>query len=282
MVSGRRGIDVTSPAVPTQPAIIVEHLRKEFRRPSTRDKLVALGDVSFQVKPSEFVAVVGPSGCGKTTLLRIIAGLLPATSGGVTIAGKEPGETNGVGFVFQQASLYPWRTVLDNVAFGRELRVRNGHRTWPRGRGRKGTREAAQPLVDLVGLSDFVNYYPQQLSGGMQQRVNLARALAINPDVLLMDEPFGALDAQTREGLQTELQRIALESRSTVLFITHDIREAVYLADRVVVLSQRPSTVIGDVRVPTPRPRALDYQVTDEFNELMKEVWLGVHSRQQR
>ena len=260
------------------PVIDVEHLGKDFSTPGTDSPLVAIGDISLEVNLGEFVAVVGPSGCGKTTLLRILAGLTGPSRGVIRFDGAETAsQHNDVGFVFQQANLYPWRTVVDNAAFGVELKIRNGSRTWKWGRER--VREQARPFLELVGLQDFDGYYPHQLSGGMQQRVNLARALAIAPRVLLMDEPFGALDAQTREELQVELQRIALESNSTVLFITHDIREAVYLADRVLVLSQRPSTVISEILVPTPRPRAVDYLVSDEYNDLAREVWLGIHGR---
>jgi NitT/TauT family transport system ATP-binding protein len=175
--------------------------------------------------------------------------------------------------VFQSYALWPHKTVTENVAYGLELaKNRRGS-----GLGAREARERVKQLIELVGLGDFADFYPSEISGGMQQRTNLARALAIQPQLLLMDEPFSALDAQTREELQIELQRISTELGTTVLFITHDIREAAFLSDRVVVLSKRPSTIIEIVDVPTPRPRAFDYQVSTEFNDIMRHLFELVH-----
>ena len=210
----------------------VEGLCKSYRTPNGQDMPV-LKDVSFTAADGEFVAIVGPSGCGKTTFLRVLDGLAGADGGSIALDGRPiagPGPDRG--FVFQSDSLLPWRTVADNIGFGLELQRRD----------RATARRMVSDLVRLVGLEGFERYYPHQLSGGMRQRVNLARALAIDPGVLLMDEPFAALDAQTRELMQAELLRIWAEAHKTVVFITHQIDEAVYLADRVVVFSARAST----------------------------------------
>ena len=248
-----------------------ESVRKEFRRSAADPPVLAIDDVSFELRANEFVSVVGPSGCGKTTLLRMAAGMLKPSAGGLHFAaGDQHGST---GFVFQQASLFPWRTVSQNVAYGLEL-SRNRRRTHLE---RADAQQRVQQLLDLVGLRDFADFYPPEISGGMQQRCNLSRALAIRPELLLMDEPFSALDAQTREELQLELARITSELGTTVLFVTHDIREAAFLSDRIVVLSSRPSHVAEVVDVPTPRPRAFDYQVSSEFNAIMRHLFELVH-----
>ena len=226
--------------------------------------LVALKDVNLEVAEGEFVCVVGPSGCGKTTLLRIVAGLEEADLGDVAIDGKQvngPGADRG--FVFQSDCLLQWRTVLSNALIGLEI---NGRRN-------AASIVHTQSLLKLVGLEGFENYYPWQLSGGMRQRVNLARALAINPDVLLMDEPFSALDAQTREIMQTEMLRIWNAGRKTVMFITHQIDEAVYLADRVVVLGRRPGRVKEIVPIEIPRPRSLAVKRTPLFIGYIDQIW---------
>jgi NitT/TauT family transport system ATP-binding protein len=226
--------------------------------------LVALNDVNLDVAEGEFVCVVGPSGCGKTTLLRIVAGLEEADLGSIAIDGKQvrgPGADRG--FVFQSDCLLPWRTVMSNALVGLEI---NGRRN-------AASRVHTRSLLKLVGLEGFENYYPWQLSGGMRQRVNLARALAINPDVLLMDEPFSALDAQTREIMQTEMLRIWNAGRKTVMFITHQIDEAVYLADRVVVLGRRPGRVKEIVRVDIARPRSLAVKRTPSFIAYIDAIW---------
>lgn len=206
----------------------------------------ALRAISLEVPEGEFVCILGPSGCGKTTLLRIIAGLEAPTAGEIRVDGVPvTGPTPRLGMIFQDYSLYPWRRVIENVAFGLELA----------GTGKAERLERAREYLDLVGLSAFADAFPYELSGGMRQRVAVARALATDPAVVLMDEPFGALDAQTRNAMQLELLEIWARTRKTVLFVTHSVDEAVFLADRIVVLSARPGTVREVVEVCDPRPR---------------------------
>jgi NitT/TauT family transport system ATP-binding protein len=246
----------------TVPKLAVRGISKEFERRG--QTMLALDDVSFEIQPGEFLVVVGPSGCGKTTFLRIVQGLDAPTSGTVLLSGRpltEPGADRG--FVFQHDSLFPWRTVLRNVTFGAELK----------GTDRKTAERAARDIVALVGLSGFENHYPHELSGGMRQRVNLARALAVDPDILLMDEPFAALDAITRETMQQELIRIVDRTGKTVLFITHQIDEAVLLADRIVVFSARPGRIQRMIDVDLPKPRALTVKRSPRFHQLVDEVW---------
>lgn len=235
------------------------------RKGSVVQETPALADVTFSMELGEFYCLVGPSGCGKSTLLRIIDGLLPAETGQVLIDGErvtEPGFDRGM--VFQQFHLLPWRTALGNVEFGLEMR----------GVSKQERQERAMHYVKLVGLEGFEDHYPSQLSGGMQQRIGLARALAIEPQILLMDEPFGALDALTREIMQDELTRIwSVDEKRTALFVTHDIEEALYLSDRVVVMSHRPGTVVDVVQVPFPRPRNAELRNTAEFAEARGEIW---------
>jgi NitT/TauT family transport system ATP-binding protein len=228
-------------------------------------QVLALSDVSLSVADGEFVAIVGPSGCGKTTLLNIVAGLLRYDLGTVAIDGTRvdgPGTDRAV--VFQHASLLPWRTIAGNVRYGMEL-----HKRFTR----QQMLERTDAFITLVGLAGFERHYPSELSGGMQQRVNLARALAADPAVLLMDEPFAALDAQTREHMQAELLKIWTNAKKTVLFITHQINEAVYLADRVVVLSPRPGRVKGVFDVPFERPRALSLKRDSSFLQIEDAIW---------
>jgi NitT/TauT family transport system ATP-binding protein len=226
--------------------------------------LEALKQIDVAVEPGEFISVVGPSGCGKTTFLRIVAGLEPATSGTILIDGQPlRGPGNNRGFVFQNDSLLPWRTVLANALIGPEVAGKVGDRE----------RQRTLDLLKLVGLGGFENYYPRQLSGGMRQRVNLARALAIDPDVLLMDEPFASLDAQTREIMQTELLRIWEQGRKTVLFVTHQIDEAVFLSDRVLVFARRPGRLQENIEINLPRPRALALKRTPEFIAYVDRIW---------
>jgi NitT/TauT family transport system ATP-binding protein len=226
--------------------------------------LEALRDIDAEIARGEFISLVGPSGCGKTTLLRIVAGLETATSGTVLLDGRpirSPGGDRG--FVFQNDNLLPWRSVFDNAMIGPEVA----------GRADAASKRRTRDLLKLVGLAGFEDYYPRQLSGGMRQRVNLARALAIDPQILLMDEPFSALDAQTREIMQTELMRIWEEGRKTVLFVTHQIDEAVFLSDRVLVLARRPGRIQETVTVTLPRPRTLAVKRTPEFVAYVDHIW---------
>jgi len=226
--------------------------------------LDVLRKISVDIEEGEFISIAGPSGCGKTTFLRIVGGLEKACSGEVRLDGQiidRPGANRG--FVFQQDNLLPWRNVMSNAEIGPEI---GGYRNAEQ---RKGTLE----LLKLVGLAGFEKYYPRQLSGGMRQRVNLARALAVNPAILLMDEPFAALDAQTREIMQTELLRIWEQGRKTVLFVTHQIDEAVYLSDRVLVFGRRPGHIREIVPIDLPRPRALGLKRTPEFIRYVDHIW---------
>jgi len=238
--------------------LTVSGLSKRF------DALEALRGIDLAVDRGEFIALVGPSGCGKTTFLRIVAGLEPATSGKVLIDGKPVTKPGGDrGFVFQSDSLRPWRNEFDNAMIGPEVAGRAG----------PAEKRRTLELLKLVGLEGFEGYHPRQLSGGMRQRVNLARALAIDPDILLMDEPFSALDAQTREIMQTELLRIWDQGRKTVLFVTHQIDEAVFLSDRVLVFARRPGRVQENVTVTLPRPRELAMKRTPEFVRYVDHIW---------
>jgi len=219
-----------------------------------------LEDISLEVGDKEFVCILGSSGCGKTTLLRLIAGLDTAESGAILLDGKEMhGTSDKVGMVFQEYSLFPWRTVIDNIAFGLEMQ----------GMKKEERYRVAEKYLNLVNLTQFRASYPAELSGGMRQRVAVARALALDPAVLLMDEPFGALDAQTRNMLQTELLEIWEKTKKTVIFITHSVDEAVFLADRIVVLSPRPGRVCRIFPVDLPRPRD---RTGPKFAEVRREV----------
>src|SRR5215831_20595607 len=227
-------------------------------------ELEVLREINIAIDRGAFISLVGPSGCGKTTLLRIVAGLEAATAGQVLIDGKPVTKPGGDrGFVFQSDNLLPWRTVFDNALIGPELAGRAG----------AAEKDRVRNLLRLVGLEGFENYFPRQLSGGMRQRVNLSRALAIDPDILLMDEPFSALDAQTREIMQTELLRIWEDGRKTVLFVTHQIDEAVFLADRVLVFARRPGRLRENVAIALPRPRALAIKRTAEFVRYVDHIW---------
>ena len=236
----------------------IKDLTKAF--PKDEAMMVAVDKFNLEVRNGEFICILGPSGCGKTTILRLVAGLEASTSGSMKIGGKEikgPGSDRGM--VFQEFGLFPWRTVRKNVEFGLEIhKLPENERT-----------AISQKFIDLVGLTGFENSHPNALSGGMKQRVGIARALANDPAVLLMDEPFGALDAQTRNQMQTELLRIWKETKKTVLFVTHSVDEAVFLADRIVVMTARPGTIrdIWAVDLPRPRDRA-----SSEFIALRKEI----------
>lgn len=241
---------------------------------------VALNGVSLDIYENEFVCVVGPSGCGKSTLLNILAGLFPATSGTLTCNGN-PVEGTGVerGVVFQQYALFPWLTVKKNIMFG--LRIKKVPDENNPGKMRKLTKQevsdAAEKYIKLVQLEDFANSYPKTLSGGMKQRVAIARAYAVNPEILLLDEPFGALDAQTRTQLQTELIKTWEQEKKTCLFITHDIDEAIILAERVVIMSARPGRIKEIVDIKIPHPRDQKTKMTDEFLRLKNYIWAQVY-----
>jgi NitT/TauT family transport system ATP-binding protein len=241
-------------------------IREIGRQFNTRDggTFEALKDVSFSVKDKEFFSIIGPSGCGKTTLLKMVAGLVRPTSGQILIDGSRvSGPGNDRAIVFQHFVLLPWADILTNVGFGLEMR----------GLSRKESREAARPFLDRVGLTGFAEHYPHELSGGMQQRVGLARALAVSPDILLMDEPFGALDAQTRQLMQEDLMRIWDVEQKTVIFVTHSMDEAAYLSDRVLVMDTHPGKVREVLDVPLPRPRDEAVRTTPVFNELTSHMW---------
>jgi len=254
------GLDTNVSVSP--PKLEVRGLTKAYSRGS--ETVPVLNDVSFTVADLEFVAIVGPSGCGKSTLLRIVDGLISPDGGTILINGQPvDGPGHGRGMVFQSFDLFPWRTALGNVEFGLEMM----------GIARGEARERARRWIERVGLTGFEQSYPHQLSGGMQQRVGIARALAIEPEVLLMDEPFGALDVQTRDLLQDELLSIWQRSRKTVVFVTHSIEEAIYLADRIVLFTPRPARVERILDVTFPRPRIEDLKSTPAFVELRREIW---------
>ena len=247
------------------PVLEIRNLQKEIPR-KDREPFTIFQNINLSVREGEFVSIVGPSGCGKTTMLRVINGLMPRTSGDIYIDGKSAESMDHelvMGFVFQGASLLPWRTSLRNVLLGLEGRGHNANEA----------EQSARKFLDLVGLSGFENHYPHELSGGMQQRVNLARALAVNPRILLMDEPFAALDAQTRSFMQLELLRIWRETRKTVIFVTHMIAEAILLSDRVIVFSHRPGTIRSEFPVPLERPRKMEMRSDPRFLELENVLW---------
>ncbi|MCM0609787.1 MAG: ABC transporter ATP-binding protein [Ideonella sp. WA131b] len=231
--------------------------------PTSRGPLTALQALSFGVAPGEFVSVLGPSGCGKSTLLKLVTGLLRPSEGRLALAGRTiDGPRADVGIVFQQPTLLPWKRVIDNVLV--PIRARGG--------AVAEYHDKAMGLLELVGLAAFARHYPQELSGGMQQRVGIARALLAEPNLLLMDEPFAALDAMTRESMMDELLHIWQRSGKTVLFITHSIPEAVYLSDRVLVMSPRPGRIVDSVDIDLPRPRSVETMATVRFGELCNEL----------
>jgi NitT/TauT family transport system ATP-binding protein len=239
-------------------------LRHEYYQPRTGGRLLALENINLQVDDGEFVTIVGPSGCGKTTFINLCDGLLKPTAGRIDIDGVAvtgPGTDRGM--VFQDSCLMPWRTVFKNVIFGLECQGLDNA---------EGTARAKE-FIKLVGLAGFEEHYPHELSGGMQQRCNLARALTVDPKILIMDEPFAALDAQTREIMQAELLRIWRESQKTVLFITHQINEAIFLADRVIVFAARPGRVKATIKIDISRPRDLSVKRDQTFLKYEDEVW---------
>ncbi len=241
----------------SKPFLTVHELSVTF--PDTNGGLHALNDVSFEVCPREFIAVLGPSGSGKSTLLRILAGLLKPTQGSIHFA---DGHSPRIGMVFQQANLMPWRTVLENIKLPLELD----------GVNKDSARSKAHELIELVGLQGFEKSWPRDLSGGMAQRVAIARALIHDPDILLLDEPFGSLDALTRERMWTELSRIWQRRQKTVIMVTHSINESLFLADRVLVLTQRPGKIKMDFKVDLPRPRDDEMRYTAHFGRLARKL----------
>jgi NitT/TauT family transport system ATP-binding protein len=254
----------TATGVPSaRPGLVeVSNLSKDY---TTRDgqNIVALKDVSLTIAQSEFVSLVGPSGCGKTTLLRILSGVLQGSAGEVRIAEQRlSGPSREIGVVFQAPVLLPWRTVLQNILVPIEIQKRDPRESETR----------ARQLIQMAGLSGFESKYPSELSGGMQQRVGICRALVHDPPLLLMDEPFGALDAMTRESMNEELQRIWGHSKKTVMFITHSIPEAVYLSDRVAVMTPRPGRIVEFISVDLPRPRTLAMHNTPEFGRYVAAI----------
>jgi NitT/TauT family transport system ATP-binding protein len=237
---------------------------------TARGRMVSLDRVSLEIGRGEFITLVGPSGCGKSTMLNLIGGLLMPSSGEVLVDGrpvKGPGPDRGV--IFQQYALFPWLTAQQNVEFGLRLQ----------GLARRERAERALHYLRLVGLQDFGHALPKELSGGMKQRCAIARAYAVNPSLLLMDEPFGALDALTRVQMQDELWATWQQERKTVVFITHDVDEAVYLASRVVVMSPRPGRISEVIDVPLPYPRDEELRLSPQFAEIRARVWRGVHHR---
>ncbi len=246
------------------PVVSIQNLNKIFGQ-GTENRVHALKDINLVIEPNEFVSLIGPSGCGKSTLLRIMGDLIAPTSGAVAINGKSAHEARlnrDYGMVFQAATLYEWRTVTRNVQLPLELMK------YPKEKKEARTRE----MLELVELSDFRNHYPWQLSGGMQQRVAIARALAFEPSILLMDEPFGALDEMTRERMNLELLSIWEKTKITVIFVTHSITEAVFLSTRVVVMSARPGRLTHDIKIDLPQPRHTDTRENVRFFELETEV----------
>ena len=249
----------------TEAALSFRSIRQQFATSSGQAPMTVLSDITFDVPRGRFVSVIGPSGCGKSTLLQMAAGLLKPTTGRVFHNGVPVDDVNRqVGFVPQQAQLLPWKTLTENVEFPLLLRGIDG----------KERRRRATEVIERVGLHGFASFYPYQLSGGMQQRASIARMLVYEPDTILMDEPFGALDAQTRMVMQSDLQTLLARSGASVIFVTHDITEAVLLSDNVVVLSQRPARIIANVEIGLPRPRDMfEPHATPGFIEAYDKVW---------
>lgn len=246
--------------------IEIKNVKKEFN--GNDGKVIALNGVNLDIFEDEFVTVVGPSGCGKSTLMNIIGGLETATSGEILIDGEAVrGTSPDKGVIFQEYALFPWLTVIENVRFGLDMK----------GVSVKEANDIAMRYIEEVGLEDFVNSYPKQLSGGMKQRVAIARSYANNPSILLMDEPFGAVDAQTRTQLQQELLDMWQEESKTCFFITHDVEEAVLLGERVIIMSARPGRIKNIVDVDIPYPRTQETRLTDEFINKKNEVWSQVY-----
>ncbi|MBU2512401.1 ABC transporter ATP-binding protein [bacterium] len=244
-----------------EPILKIDHLQKEFKDASNR--LHAVNDISFSVSTGEFLCIVGPSGCGKTTILQLMAGLLQGSGGSIVLSGKRlRGPHRDISVVFQKPNLMPWRTVLQNIILPLQIY----------GVPKEEALHTGRQYLEKVGLSDFAATYPKALSGGMEQRVAVARALVQKPRILLLDEPFGALDSFTREQLNLELLRLWRDQNITAIMVTHNIREAVLLADRVLVLTPRPATIFKEIPIDLPRPRTEELEYTPEFVNLTYEI----------
>jgi NitT/TauT family transport system ATP-binding protein len=241
--------------------VIVENVHKIFR--TRAQETIALENINFAIEEKEFVVLVGPSGCGKSTLLNMVGGLLSPTSGKVYVEGLKVDRDPSIGIVFQEVGLFPWQTVYENIAFGLQAI----------GLPKEEQLERVKYYTELVGLTNFSQAFPHQLSGGMRQRVGIARALAIQPDILLMDEPFSALDAQSRTLMQEELLRIWNQTQLSTLYVTHNIQEAVYLADRVIVLSRRPGRIITIIPIDLPKFGRDDSKYVTQFNNYAEKIW---------
>lgn len=241
--------------------VVVENVTKIYE--TGKKRMIALDNVNFTVEEQEFVVLVGPSGCGKSTLLNMVGGLLSPSAGRIYVEGVSDGCDPAIGMVFQDVGLFPWRTVYDNIAFGLEEAGLSGQEQ----------QERIAEYIAMVGLEGFEQAFPHQLSGGMRQRVGIARALAIRPDLLLMDEPFSALDAQTRTLMQEELVRIWGKTRLSTLYVTHNIQEAVYLADRVVVLSRRPGRIVSIISIDLPKVGRDGKEYVKECNTYAEQIW---------
>lgn len=251
-----------------QPVVSLKNVNRRFKTP-TGQTVSALQNINLEIYPNEFISIIGPSGCGKSTLLRLVADLLAPTDGEVLVNGHPPHQARlnrEFGMVFQQAVLYEWRSVMKNIELPLEIMG------WPQAKRADRARE----MLTLVELSDFGAHYPWQLSGGMQQRVAIARALTFKPSILLMDEPFGALDEMTRERMNNELLNIWTKTDTTVIFVTHSIQEAVYLSSRVVVMSARPGRIVRDIPIPLPYPRTPETRDTEDYFHLVSEVRAGL------
>lgn len=252
--------------------IQVDRLHKEF---ATKDnqKVVALQNMTLDIARGEFVAIIGPSGCGKTTLLKIMTGLVQPDGGIIRIDGQTPRECSGnIGYMSQVNSLLPWRTVSQNIQLGLEIRA------VPAAERKK----AAHALIHRLGLEGFENKYPFELSGGMRQRVSIMRALAYDPAILFMDEPFGALDVQTRDLLEDDILRIWAETHKTIVFVTHDLSEATILADRIILMTSRPGTIKSVYRIDLPRPRDTEFRLRPEFQTILREIWADLSAEVKR
>jgi len=258
-------------AAAAEPILVVDDVSKRFDTPE--GPLVAVDRISFTVAPGEFLAVIGPSGCGKSTLFNMIGGLLEDYDGRITVAGeKVRGPHAAIGMVFQEESTFPWRTVIENVAFPLEIA----------GQAKAARREQAKKFIKLVGLDGFENRYPSELSGGMRQRVSMARTLASQPKILLMDEPFASLDEQTRLLLGDKVLQIQQELKQTTLLITHNITEAVQLADRILVMTYRPGKVKRIVDIDLPRPRTSEIVSSEAFGRYVAQIWADLREEASR